>query len=182
MNYSVHLTKYQNDQIIAWAKSSNLEQACLMNGSFDDNKVVPCSFDILEGDIVVNRTSEHIDFDTRLLLSRFIFLKSQGIRAVFFAHTHPGFFARPSFSENDRKGAAELSPALNRLGILAIECIVSWRKIGFFMIDSETQEMKEVPFYIDGVLQESVEVLGFKDSLKRGFARGRQMAKEKHKL
>lgn len=178
MNYSVHLTREQNDQIVAWAKSSNLEQACLMNGSFDENKVFPCSFDPLEGDIIVNRTPRYIDFDTRLLLSRFIFLKLQEVPAVFFVHTHPGFLAQPSFSENDRRSALELSPAFNQLGIQVIEGIVSWRKIGFFMIDSETQEMKEVPFYIDGVLQESVGGFGFTESLKRGFALGRQRAKK----
>ena len=93
-------------------------------------------------------------------------------------HTHPGLRGAPKLSDADKDMLKYIQSLTKKIpgkeNTLVIEGIITRQEIAFYSQDENTQEILNIPLFVNGEEKKIVEYRGFLDSFKEGFKKGRR--------
>ena len=91
-------------------------------------------------------------------------------------HTHPGLRGAPRLSDADKDMLKYIQSLTEKIpgkeNTLVIEGIITRQEIAFYSYDENTQEILNIPLFVNGEEKKIVEYRGFLDSFKEGLKKG----------
>lgn len=177
------MTERQYAELIALCRNSKTELSGLIEATRQGGEVYVTGYSMDDSRIIKGNTSKSIDYNPKEYVSDTVFRMGDVKGGVFIRfHTHPGF-SSSELSKADivmLKQADRIAQKVSSIGrngsVLAMECVVNREDVCFYTYDASLGTAKRACIFVDGIEKTPMHEKGFLQTLKDGFAAGRQRA------
>lgn len=179
-NFKVNLTENQYYQIRDFYKQSDLEQCGVMFAKLDDDNIIIKDIDFFSSDMLENATEEMVIIKDKTLENALLYTIGNAFNVMIFFHTHPSVKGVSYLSVQDKKVLKRETEIFNKCkyDLIALEGIVTFKGINFFIWDEKKDDAIRVDCFVDGKLEQDVEKKNLLQIFLDSFNEGRYKSKK----
>ena len=183
---NINMNNEQYNQIIAFSKSLKIEQNGTMEFSLDGNDIIFLRLIPSSGEEVKKANAKRIEYNNQEFIQNTLYgiaYAKDSIYGVF--HTHPSFAGAAALSKPDIETlrycealADKWADNGGRQRVTIIEAIVTNSEVHFYQWDEQTESVKRLPLFVDGIEKiPSIEKSKWQN-FKDGFADGKNKVRK----
>ena len=173
---NIHMREDQFNNLIQLNKSNKEEISGTIQIKQSENDILIDKILIGDNDIYQERSPKYIEYDVEKWLPKtFWNLYATDIPYYVMFHTHPGLRGAPRLSDADKDMLKYIQSLTEKIpgkeNTLVIEGIITRQEIAFYSYDENTQEILNIPLFVNGEEKKLSKNQSFLEAFREGFRR-----------
>ena len=173
---NIHMREDQFNNLIQLNKSNKEEISGTIQIMQSGNDILIDKILIGDNDIYQERSPKYIEYDIEKWLPKtFWNLYATDTSYYVMFHTHPGLRGAPRLSDADKDMLKYIQSLTEKIpgkeNTLVIEGIITRQEIAFYSYDENTQEILNIPLFVNGEEKKLSKNQSFLEAFREGFRR-----------